>query len=124
MVTKLANQTVTVLDVVSRAPIAGASVTIGGVTVTTDQNGVATFPSSPTPAPTAAIVPGKVTAARELAAPNTVTVTADWYFPNTITFTGESVEVDLWPYSVPIVIGTVVVIGGLMVVGAKVSGWF
>jgi hydrogenase maturation factor HypE len=30
----------------------------------------------------------------------------------------------LWPYSVPIVIGTVVVIGGLMVVGAKVSGWF
>lgn len=118
--TELADQTVTVLDIVSRAPIAGANVTIGGVTVTTDENGVATFPS-PTPTPAVRRVGGgKV----EMLGSSTVTVTADWYFPSTVTFSGDSVEVDLWPYSLPIAIGAVVTLGAICVVGAKVSGWF
>ena len=125
--TELADQTVTVLDIISQQPIPGASVTIGGVTVMTDENGVATFPSPPPasmPGPTAATTPGKITPARELAAPNTVTVTADWYFPNIVALTGESIEVDLWPYSLPIAIGAIITLGAVAIVGAKASGWF
>lgn len=131
MVTELADQTVTVLDIISRVPIAGASVTIGGITVTTDQNGVATFPTAVAPTPTPTPMPGARGPApskpQELGTStgaSTVTVSAPWYFASSVTFSGDTVEVDLWPYSVPIAIGAVVVVGGLVVVGAKVAGWF
>lgn len=116
----MADQTVTVKDFISRLPIAGAVVTIGGMSVTTDANGVAVFPSAPV-APTAAVPPGGK------AVPfgsYTVSVSADWYFPSTVTFTGDTVEVDLVSYiAMGFVAGTLIVGVGL-IVGTKIAGWW
>lgn len=105
----MVDQTVTVKDFILKTPIVGATVTMGGVSVTTDLNGVAVFPSGAAP-PTGGSY--------------TVSVTADSYFPRTVTFTGDTVEVDLvWFYSLPIAVG-LLALGALIAAGAKLAGWW
>lgn len=96
---------VAVKDILMKSAIVGAVVTVDGNQATTDENGNATFPTL-------------------TANTYTVSVTALNYFPSTVTFTGSQVEVDLIPYALPISIGILIATGALIIVGAKLAGWW
>jgi PKD repeat protein len=96
--------TVTVRDLILQTPIVGAVVTADGNQATTDQNGNATFAQGS----------------------YTIQVTAENYFASTTSVSSgqTQVEVDLISYALPVAVGIVLGASAIIVVGAKLVGWW